>query len=88
MPSGSSLTIGTNVNIALVANETANVSGDFLINTGSNYNTGAAGAFTSVFGTITNQGTLTGDLNTITFQSGGSYVHNQDGGTIPTATWM
>lgn len=84
---GSSLTIGTNVSIILAANATANISGDFFINAGRIFDATAAGVVTSVFGTISNAGTVNGTLSTLTFQSGCAYVHNQDGGTIPTATW-
>jgi hypothetical protein len=37
-------------------------------------------------GTIVNSGTIT-PTGTISFASGGTYQHSQDGGTIPTATW-
>ncbi len=84
---GSSLTLGTNVSIILAANATANISGDFFVNTGRIFDATAAGVVTSVFGTINNAGTVNGTLTTLTFQSGCAYVHNQDGGTIPTATW-
>jgi hypothetical protein len=84
---GSSLTLGTNVSIILAANATANISGDFFINTGRIFDAAGAGVVASVFGTINNAGTVNGTLSTLTFQSGCAYVHNQDGGTIPTATW-
>lgn len=84
---GSSLTLGTNVSIILAANATANISGDFFINIGRIFDATAAGVVTSVFGTISNQGTVNGTLSTLTFQNGCAYVHDQDGGTIPTATW-
>jgi hypothetical protein len=84
---GSSLTLGTNVSIILAANATANISGDFFVGTGRIFDATAAGVVTSVFGTIDNAGTVNGTLSTLTFQSGCAYIHNQDGGTIPTATW-
>lgn len=84
---GSSLTLGTNVSIILAASATANISGDFFITAGRIFDATAAGVVTSVFGTINNAGTVNGTLSTLTFQSGCAYVHNQDGGTIPTATW-
>jgi hypothetical protein len=84
---GSSLTLGTNVSIILAASATANISGDFFVGTGRIFDATAAGVVTSVFGTINNAGTVNGTLSTLTFQSGCAYVHNQDGGTIPTATW-
>ncbi|HAO47532.1 MAG TPA: T9SS type A sorting domain-containing protein [Ferruginibacter sp.] len=85
---GSSLTLGANVSITLAANSSANISGDFFINAGRTYNTDAALSVTSVFGTINNQGTITSTAAArLLFQSGCAYVHNQNGGNIPTATW-
>ncbi len=85
---GSSFTLGANINLTLAANSSANVSGDLFILTGRIYNTDAALAVTSVFGTINNQGTITStSASKLLFQSGCAYVHNQNGGNIPTATW-
>lgn len=84
---GSSLTLASNMSITLAASANANISGDFLISPGCTFNSNAAGVGTSVFGTVNSQGTVNGTLSTLTFGSGGAYVHNQDGGTIPTANW-
>ncbi len=85
---GSSLTLSTNINIALAASSSANISGDFFILAGRNYNADAALAVSSVFGTINNQGSITStNAARLLFQSGCAYIHNQNGGNIPTATW-
>jgi hypothetical protein len=59
---------------------------------GGRYN--ATNTLTTVSGTIENDGSGGGTAGTITsttsnlfFMSGGKYLHNLDGGTIPTATW-
>jgi endo-1,4-beta-xylanase len=42
----------------------------------------------TVFGTVSNLGTLTKDESaTIRFAEGGRYAHERDGGAIPVATW-
>ncbi|HMU11073.1 MAG TPA: T9SS type A sorting domain-containing protein [Ferruginibacter sp.] len=85
---GSSFTLGANINLTLAANSSANISGDFFILTGRTYNTDASLAVTSVFGTINNQGTITStSAGKLLFQSGCAYIHNQNGGNLPTATW-
>ncbi|HMK03237.1 MAG TPA: T9SS type A sorting domain-containing protein [Ferruginibacter sp.] len=84
---GASLTLGTNVTLTLAASATANISGDLIVNTGRTFNTNGANVSTSVFGTINNLGTVNGTLTTLTFGGGSAYVHSQDAGTIPTASW-
>jgi len=84
---GATLIIGANVTLTMAANATANVSGDFFIGTGRTFNSNAANASTNIFGTVSSQGTINGTISTLTFGSGGAYVHNQDGGTLPTANW-
>jgi hypothetical protein len=42
---------------------------------------------TTVSGTIVNSGNVTGAAGYLTFESGGTYQHAQDGGNIPTASW-
>lgn len=85
---GSSFTLGTNVNITLAASASANISGSFTINAGRTYNTDASLVVTSVFGTVDNLGTITCNSSAkLLFQGGCAYIHDQNGGTIPTATW-
>ena len=45
-----------------------------------------AGTDLTVNGTVINIGTIT-RIGTISFESGSTYRHQQNGGTIPTATW-
>ncbi|CAN5372723.1 hypothetical protein BH09BAC3_BH09BAC3_12870 [soil metagenome] len=47
------------------------------------------GSFLTVAGYLNNSGTITFDTNisTMTFQSGSTYEHSQNGGAIPLATW-
>ncbi len=47
------------------------------------------GQLASISGTLTTNtnGTFTTTNSTTTFQTGSTYMHNRDGGTIPTATW-
>jgi hypothetical protein len=85
--SGGNLTLGTNVNITLAANAFAGINSTFTINSGSNYNTDGSIVTTGVFGTIANAGTITSSAGKLTFGSGSAYSHNQNGGTIPAATW-
>ena len=85
--SSGSLTLSTNVNLAMAANGNGNISTDLFVNAGSSFTATASGVAVSVFGTINNQGTVSGTAGTLTFGGGGSYVHNQNGGTVPTANW-
>jgi len=85
--SGASLTLAGNMALTMAASANANISGDLFISSGNTFNSNAAGVATSVFGTVNNQGTVNGTLGTLTFGGGCAYVHNQDGGTIPTANW-
>lgn len=42
---------------------------------------------TRVTGTIDNRGSVLGNPLSLEFQDGGTYIHSQNGGTVPTATW-
>lgn len=82
------LTLGTNVNITLASSAFARISGNFTVNAGSTYNTDAASALTTVFGVITNKGTMTCATATkLLFNFGAVLIHNQDGGALPAGTW-
>lgn len=84
---GSALTVGTNSNLTLLGNNTATIDGELIINIGRTFTTNAAGAVSTVNGTISNSGTVTGTAAGLIFAAGGNYNHNQNGGVIPTATW-
>jgi hypothetical protein len=85
--SGAALTLGNHVNITLANTATANISGNLTVNTGSTFNTNGA-AVTTVNGTITNSGTVTCQTaSKLLFNSNSQYIHAEDLGTIPTATW-
>ncbi len=85
--SGTSLTVGTNLNLTLAAASSATVDGTLAVDPGRTYSTNAAGTVTTVTGTILNQGTINGNITGLVFSAGGTYDHNLDGGTVPTASW-
>lgn len=88
IPSGSSLTIGTNTSITLSTSATASIAGTLTVNSGRTFNTDGTSVVTTVTGTLSNAGTVTSTTAAkLLFQSGSTYTHAQDGGTIPTATW-
>ncbi len=84
--SGQVLTVadgsGTDLDVSgtLTVNGTMDIQGQVVMETGS-VGTVANGAV------LKNEGTVTSALNTLTVAAGGRYQHNQDGGTIPWATW-
>ena len=82
-----SLTIGTNVDIILATNATAKIDGTFTVNSGRSYNTNGTGVGTTVFGVISNAGTITSAITKLNIGFNGVYTHNQNGGVIPDATW-
>lgn len=85
---GSNLTLSSQVNTTLGANTTADISGTLTVNGNQTYNTDASGAVTTVSGTIINSGTVTSTNATrLIIASTGTYRHNVNGGTIPTASW-
>lgn len=90
---GSSLTIAANNNnfkVSLNTNATADISGTLRVSSGQTYSTNAAGNNTDVSttGIIQNTGTVTcTNAGKLTMSAGASYLHTQNGGTIPTADW-
>ncbi|MBN2893985.1 MAG: discoidin domain-containing protein [Bacteroidales bacterium] len=98
--SGSVLKIGSTgtnrlgITFNNVGGQLADISGEFIINPNdafSNwYTTTYSTTITSVNngGKITNNGgVITGAATRLQFLSGSEYLHNRDGGNIPTATW-
>lgn len=86
--SNSSITLGTNINMTLASSATAAISGTLTVNSGRTYNTDGTSVVTTVMGTIVNAGTVTSTTaGKLLFNSGSIYQHNQNGGTVPTATW-
>lgn len=73
-----------------VGNNTASIAGNLNLNSAGTNDNGvfnATNSTTTVTGEISNNGGLvTSTASNLTF-SGGTYVHNRNGGTIPTATW-
>ncbi|OFX27667.1 MAG: hypothetical protein A2033_06770 [Bacteroidetes bacterium GWA2_31_9] len=81
------VTIAHNVTMdqnATTANLTINGSKTLTINSGSTITTNGS---VTVNGTVSNAGTITISSGSWTVSNGGKYQHNQDGGTIVTATW-
>lgn len=86
--SGASLTLSTNLSITMAASATADISGTLTVNAGRTFNTDAASVVSTVTGSIVNSGTVTcTSAAKLPMNSGSTYQHSQDGGTIPTATW-
>ncbi|MBL0358162.1 MAG: hypothetical protein IPP72_15405 [Chitinophagaceae bacterium] len=77
------------MNVVLSANAIADISGTFLIGNGCTYNPTAAGAVTTVSGTVNRVGTFTttGTASNFVITSTGVYIHAINGGTIPPGTW-
>ena len=66
---------------------TINAGGQVTVNSGVTLTVAdGTGTDLNVSGTIVNQGTIS-PTGTIAFNSGSTYQHSQNGGTIPTATW-
>jgi hypothetical protein len=90
---GSTLTIGTtntNFSISLPAGAAADIYGALVVGAGEVYATNTAGTVTALGnnGSIQNMGTVTcTNATRLTLPLGALYVHAQNGGTIPTATW-
>ncbi len=86
--SGASLTLSTNLSVTMAANATGDISGTLTVNNGRTFNTNGTTVITTVIGSIVNSGTVTcTTASKLLMQSGSTYTHSQDGGTIPTATW-
>ena len=87
--SGSTLQLGVTAGtIALAFTGTQNVAiaGNLTLNASSTYT--ATNSNTIVTGTIRNNGgTITSTAANLIFNSGGTYNHAMNSGTIPTATW-
>jgi hypothetical protein len=84
---GSALTMGTNINITLANNATATIDGTLTVNTGRTYDGNQTGNVTTVNGTIQNSGSIHGTITALLFQSGSTYIHTQNGGSIPIGGW-
>jgi hypothetical protein len=87
---GSSVELSSGVNIRLAAGAKASIAGTLLIGSGRIYNTDNAGSVTTVTptGIIENRGVVNStDIKRLRFQSGATYNHARNGGTIPIATW-
>jgi hypothetical protein len=83
--SGATL-IATNVNITLANSATATIAGTY--NNPNTFNTDGTSVATTVTGMVVNSGTITNSTaSKLNFNSGSTYQHAQNGGTIPTATW-
>ncbi len=64
-----------------------NPGGILAVNSGMTLSIAAGpGTDLNVNGTVNNSGTIS-QTGTIAFNAGSAYIHSQDGGTIPTATW-
>ncbi len=76
-----------------LANLTTNIAGSLTINANTSFNnslnfTNLTAANNTITGTIQNNGgSITSTAATTTFGSGSFYIHNMNGGIIPTATW-
>jgi hypothetical protein len=86
------LTLGTNINFTLasgaVGNPTAaGIDGDLVIEAGRTYDTDNVNVITNVDGLIRNSGTVAGVASRLSFNGGSAYIHQQNSGSIPLATW-
>jgi gliding motility-associated-like protein len=85
---GKTLTLGTNLNITLAGNSTANINGTLNVSTGRTFNTSGSGVITIVNGVIVATGNVVSTAVTgLVFQNGSTYNHAMNGGTVPTADW-
>lgn len=84
---GSTLTLGSNLNLSMANNVGGGIVGTFIIN-GSTFTTGGGNSVTNVSGVINNFGTVVSSQNgSLVFASGGTYIHSRNGGVVPEATW-
>ena len=89
--SGATLTLGSNLSITMASTTNSDISGSFIINTGSTFNISNTLTINIVYstGSITNSGTITGATTIkLIFSSNSTYIHSQNGGAIPTASWF
>ena len=89
---GAVLTLGTNINLTLASGSPGNstgagIDGDFIIEAGRTYDTDNADVETDVDGTIRNSGTVAGTAGRLFFNASSVYIHAQNSGIIPLATW-
>ncbi|RYF95859.1 MAG: hypothetical protein EOO00_04090, partial [Chitinophagaceae bacterium] len=86
----SSITLGANMNLALQSGATADIAGTLSIGQDNTFTTGGGTGLSNVRagGTLHNAGAVTSaSMSSLNFESGGSYIHAQNGGNIPLATW-
>ena len=84
---GSVLTLGNEINIATSAGSGGSIVGQLNVNANNTFTTNGATTVTST-GIINTVGTVTSAaITNLIFQSGGTYIHARNGGTIPTANW-
>jgi len=86
------LTLGTNINITLASGSPgsptgAGIDGDLIIETGRTYDTDNADVETDVDGLVRNSGIVAGLAGRLFFNAGSAYVHAENSGNIPFATW-
>ncbi len=86
---GASLTIGNNLDVALMENSFAAIDGALTVANNRQFITNASGATrTTVTGAIMNNGgKIISESTTLEFAGGSMYQHAMNGGVIPTATW-
>jgi hypothetical protein len=86
---GSQLTMGSNVNVTLAAsnNVTATIDGTLVVNAGRTLDVNNTAVAVTINGTLQNSGVVAGLGTTLTFASGGKYLHAMSAGIVPTATW-
>ena len=84
-----SLTIGNNLDIALIENSLASIDGTLIVATNRQYITNAGGLTrTAVTGVIINNGgKIVSEKAKLEFADGSIYQHAMNGGEIPNATW-
>jgi len=95
VPSGSTLQLSSSlanrISIAFAGTQDASIAGSLVINanTALNNTYNATNSITIVTGIITNNGgDITSTAADLVFSAGSNYVHQRNGGTIPTATWI
>jgi len=89
---GAQLTLGTFINLTLASGTPgsptgAGSDGDLIIEAGRTYDTDNADVETDVDGQVQNSGTLAGLAGRLFFNASSVYIHAENSGTIPLATW-